>query len=139
MGLQAQIISYLQNRKPFPHSLSACPIFCRLNQNSADPVLTILRFNKPAFKISDMIAVTIFDKRPNTGFKKSDQFAGICFGNNHELGFLMFKNIHHFRVMLFIRRFIPQTLAKTKPFRKIFFLNRANIKLLLHICSIIRK
>ena len=102
MGAQAQIIADFRIRSHLRAAFASRPIFSRFHQFSADAGFSELGFDEPAFQIPDLIGMTIFNKRSNAGFKKSDQSPAIGFGYQNELRLVMLINVEHFRSMLFI-------------------------------------
>jgi hypothetical protein len=69
------------NPKPSRAALPPRPVLRRRNQFSADALLSVFFFDKPAFQISDVVGVTIFDERANAGFEKSDEIFAVGFSN----------------------------------------------------------
>ena len=51
------------------------PIFGFANKETSDSAAPKFRFDEPAFKITDVIGVTIFDERANARFEKSAESA----------------------------------------------------------------
>jgi hypothetical protein len=126
VGFDAGFISYLGVRRHFGAALSFGPILGFTYEVRADPVSPKLGFDKPALEITDMIAVTILDKRANARFEKSDEMSGTGIRNQDELAFGVTRNVQHFILVVFVTCGVPQKPSQSQPFAKIVFFKSAN-------------
>src|SRR6476646_5791118 len=122
VGGNARIVPDLGVRRHFNTVLTYGPAFGGAHQGPADTLASKLRFDKPAFEIAYMIAVTILGKRADRCFKNTRKAAILQLRNEDKLRVRVLHNIKHLCLVLILKCGIPKHLSQTVPFRKISLL-----------------
>src|SRR5207247_3901040 len=67
VGCKAHVVSYLGVGRHFDAALAPRPFFGGRDQCPTEAMPAIFRIDKPTLKITDIVALTIFDKRSDAG------------------------------------------------------------------------
>src|SRR5436190_20136384 len=107
----AQFVAHLGVGCHFLASFLSCPLLGYPDEFPADPAASNFGLHIPAFKISDVVGLAIFDEWANANLKKSDQFSGLVFSNEDELRIGGIDDVDHFRFIIGFACCVPQTFA----------------------------
>jgi hypothetical protein len=116
VGGNTRLISYFCVGRHFNAPFASCPFFGCLNESSANAHPSEFWSDEPAFKVTDMIAVTIFDKWTNACLEKARKPSSIQLGDKHKLRVCVLHNIEHLRLMFIVITGVPKERAKAIPF-----------------------
>lgn len=129
VGIQAAVVADLGVGRHLSASFLLRPIFGVTDQLASDAAHSMFGLDEPAFEISNVVGVAIFDEWPDAGFQESDQPIVPRIRNQNELRFGVTENVHHFRSMIAVVVLVPKQFSEPEPFVQIRFVNRTHVEL----------
>lgn len=105
--VQAAFVSDFSVRRHLGTSFLPSPVLSVPDKFPANAVLPVLGIDEPAFEITYVIRMAVFNKWPDAGFEEADQIAIAAVGHEDELRFGMAENIHHLGAMIVIVVLVP--------------------------------
>jgi hypothetical protein len=108
MSLQARGVADFRIRSHLGAALAPRPDFRLLYQFPADAVLSKLRFDVPAFQVTDVISMTILNEWTDAHLKKAGELpiARLC--EQDVLGLIeMIEYVDHLRSLIIVTGFVP--------------------------------
>ena len=108
MSLQARGVADFRIRGHLGAALASGPRFRMFHKLSANTVFSILGLDVPAFKITDVISMTILDERTNAHLEKSRELPVASLCEQDILGLVeMIEYVDHLRSLIVVSGFVP--------------------------------